>query len=151
MAEAWRIVKFRHARTAFSGMGAALGGGRWNPPGVKVVYASATRSLAILENLVHLNPPVLFRYVCIRIEFDDSLAGKIVPTALPRDWWIQPPPSSAQKIGYDWIRSGKSVVLAVPSAIVWSEWNFLLNPAHPDFKNIRIGKPEPFIFDSRLF
>lgn len=62
MPEAWRIVKEKHAASAFSGEGAAKTGGRWNSRGVPVVYASATKALAALETLVHLNPPVPFQY-----------------------------------------------------------------------------------------
>jgi RES domain-containing protein len=149
MAEAWRIVKARRAETAFSGEGAALGGGRWNSTGVKIFYASATRSLAVLENLVHINPPVPFKYVCFRMKFDDSLVEKI--TRLPDDWRSHPPSPSTQKIGDDWVRQGRSAVLAVPSAIIHDELNFLFNPSHPDFKKISIAKPEPFSFDPRLF
>ena len=149
MAEAWRIIKARHAAAAFSGHGAAVFGGRWNSPGVKIVYASATKSLAALENLVHVNPKVVFEYVCFRLEYDDSFVEKL--RALPADWTLEPPSPSTQKTGDDWVRSGRTAVLAVPSAIVQSELNFLFNPAHPDFKKIRIGKPEVFTFDPRLF
>jgi len=67
MPEAWRIVKAKHAATAFSGEGAAKTGGRWNSRGVPVVYASSTKSLAALETLVHLNPPMPFKYVVFRL------------------------------------------------------------------------------------
>ena len=150
MAEAWRIIKAKHAGTAFSGEGAALSGGRWNSKGVKVFYASATSSLAALENLVHINPPVLFKYVSFRIELHDSLIEKIVHFTLPKDWDSHPPSPATQKIGDDWFHAGRSVVLAVPSVIIRNEQNFLFNPAHPDFKKIKIGKPEPFTFDPRL-
>lgn len=150
MAEAWRIVKAGQAATAFSGRGAAIFGGRWNSFGVKIVYASATRSLAVLENLVHINPPVPFKYSCFHLEFDDSLVKKIPLSGLPKNWTLHPPASSTQKIGDDWAHAGRSAVLAVPSAIIRSEFNYLLNPAHPDFKKIKIGKPDPFTFDPRL-
>jgi RES domain-containing protein len=150
MAEAWRIVKAKHAAIAFSGYGAATFGGRWNSPGVKIVYASATKSLATLENLVHLNPKVVFEYVCLRMEFEDSLVEKIVARHLPKDWDSHPPSPSTQKVGDDWVRSERSAVLAVPSAIIHNELNFLFNPAHPDFKKISIGKAESFTFDPRL-
>jgi len=77
MPEAWRIVKEKHAATAFSGEGAARTGGRWNSRGVAVIYTSSTKALAALENLVHLNPPVLFRYAAIQIEFDDALVEEV--------------------------------------------------------------------------
>ena len=53
-------------------------------------------------------------------------------------------------IGDEWVRAGKSVALAVPSVLSASEMNFLLNPRHPDFKQIKISKPVEFRFDSRL-
>jgi RES domain-containing protein len=148
MAEAWRIVKTSHAASAFSGHGAAAFGGRWNSPGVKIIYASATKSLATLENLVHLNPKVVFKYVSFRVEFEDSLAEKLM--APPTDWTSEPPSTSTQKIGDAWVHSNRSAILIVPSIIVPGELNFLLNPVHPDFKKIRIGKPEAFTFDPRL-
>jgi len=148
MPEAWRIVKVKHVATAFSGEGAAKYGGRWNSRGVPVVYASATRSLAALETLVHLNPPVYFQYRIIRAEFADELTSTV--SHLPRDWKSQPPSPSTKRLGDVWVRTARSAVLAVPSVIVAGELNYLLNPAHLDFKRIVIGKPERFGFDPRL-
>ena len=150
MGQAWRIVKARHAATAFSGEGASRGGGRWNSRGVWVVYASGTTSLAALETLVHLNPPVLFKHVTFRIEFDDALVEQLDPTALPADWTEEPPPPSTKNIGDRWVIELRSAVLELPSVIIPGEPNYLLNPAHPDFKKIIVGKPEPFSFDPRL-
>ena len=148
MPEAWRIVKKKHAATAFSGEGAAKTGGRWNSRGVPVVYASGTKSLAALESLVHLNPPVRFKYVTIPIKFERALMETF--QALPPDWWAEPPPPSSKQVGDAWVREARSAVLALTSVIVSGELNYLLNPAHPDFKKISIGKREPFAFDSRL-
>ena len=150
MAEVWRIVKAKHAVSAFSGEGAARNGGRWNSRGVPMVYASATISLAALETLVHLNPPPHFKYVVIKIEFDDALIQTVPIAVLPPDWRLEPPPPPSQAVGDAWVRAGKSAVLAVPSAIISSEVNYLINPAHADFKKISIAKPMPFAFDSRL-
>jgi RES domain-containing protein len=150
MPEAWRIVKAKHAATAFSGEGAAKNGGRWNSRGVPVVYASGTKSLAALESLVHLNPPVHFKYVAILIKFHDALVEIVPPKALPADWRAEPPSPASQRLGDAWVLAARSAVLAVPSVIVSGEPNFLLNPAHPDFKKISIAKPEKFSFDPRL-
>jgi RES domain-containing protein len=150
MFEAWRIVKQKHAATAFSGEGAARAGGRWNSRGTLVVYTSATRALAALETLVHLNPPVLFRYVVIRTQFDDSLVERISPSSLPLDWRAEPPASSTKMMGDRWVREKRSAVLQIPSAIIPGEDNFLLNPAHPEFDQIQTGIQEPFAFDTRL-
>jgi RES domain-containing protein len=150
MPEAWRIVKAKHAATAFSGDGAAKTGGRWNSRGVRVVYASSTKSLAALETLVHLNPPVPFNYVVFRLQFDDALVEKAPLNRLPDDWRVEPPPPSTKAIGDAWVRQMRSAVLALPSVIVPGELNYLLNPAHLAFKKISIGKPERFAFDPRL-
>ncbi len=148
--QAWRIVKERHAATAFSGEGAYLYGGRWNSPGTRAVYTSGTKALAALETLVHLNPPVMFRYVVFRVEFDEALVEKIALAALPADWPDEPPPPSAQAVGDLWSRQGRSTVLELPSVIIPGESNYLLDPSHPGFDQIVVGAPEPFAFDPRL-
>ena len=150
MPEAWRILKQKHAATACSGEGAAKTGGRWNLRGVPVVYVSCTKALAALENLVHLNPPVLFNYVALCLKFDDALVEVFPAKTLPADWQTKPPPSSAKAIGDAWVREARSAVLALPGVIISGELNYLINPAHPGFKNISIVKPEPFGFDPRL-
>lgn len=150
MPKAWRIVKEKHAATAFSGEGAAKVGGRWNPHGVEVVYVSSSKALAALEILVHLNPPILFKYAAIPVEFDAALVEHFPPANLPADWQTEPPSPSTQTIGEVWARQGRSAVLAVPSVLVSGEPNYLLNPRHPDFKKIAIGKAESFAFDPRL-
>jgi RES domain-containing protein len=114
-----------------------------------VVYVSCTRSLAILESLVHLNPPVLFKYVAIPLKFDDALVEVFPVKNLPADWRTEPPPPSTKAIGDDWVKTARSAILALPSVIT-GETNYLLHPAHPDFKRILIGRPKPFVFDPRL-
>jgi RES domain-containing protein len=150
MLEAWRMVKEKRVTTAFTGEGAAKTGGRWNSRDVAVVYASATRSLAALETLVHLNPPVMFNYRIIRVEFDERMVERLALAALPADWKMEPPPLSTQQLGDNWARSLRSALLAVPSIIIPDETNYVLNPAHPDFEKITIGQPADFAFDPRL-
>jgi RES domain-containing protein len=150
MPKAWRIVKEKHAATAFSGEGAAKAGGRWNSRGVRVVYTSGTKSLAALETLAHLNPPLPFKYVVFRLQFDDALIENVPLNRLPADWRVEPPPPSARAIGDAWVREVRSAALALPSVIIPGELHYLLNPAHPAFKSISIGKPERFAFDPRL-
>ena len=150
MVTAWRMVKAKHAATAFSGKGAADHGGRWNSRGVAVVYASLTKSLAALETLVHLNPPAQFQFVVFRLEFAEKWVEMFPLKKLPPDWRSEPPPPSTRRIGDLWVRGARSPVLALTSVLIPGETNFLLNPAHPDFRKITIGKPEAFAFDSRL-
>ncbi len=150
MLEAWRIVKLKHVATAFSGEGAAKYGGRWNSRNVSVIYASRTKSLAVLETLVHLNPPVHFKYVAFCLQFEESLLEKVSPLNLPSDWAAEPPELSSKVIGDVWVRKARSAILEVPSVVIPGEPNYILNPAHSDFSKIIIGKPEPFTLDPRL-
>ena len=147
---AYRIVREKFASASFTGEGAALTGGRWNSRGFRMVYTSASASLAALETLVHLNPAMSFTYQLFIIEFDESLLGTISPANHPPDWREQPPLPSTRQTGDARIKSARSAVLKVPSVIIPGESNCLLNPSHPDFPSIRIGKPQPFSFDARL-
>jgi RES domain-containing protein len=150
MPEAWRIVKEKHAATAFSGEGAARTGGRWNSRGVRVVYTSSNKPLAALESLVHLNPSVPFKYVAIRITFDDALVKIVSLIDLPPNWRVEPPPPSTKALGDMWVQKAESAVFVLPSVVIPGAINYLLNPAHPGFKKISIGRPERFTFDPRL-
>jgi RES domain-containing protein len=148
---AWRITKARYASAAFSGEGAKREGGRWNSVGVPVVYMAQSRSLAVLEVLVHLDEDEMLKYYrLISAAFDRRLVKEIVASELPGNWKKNPPPPSTMRIGDKWIASGDSVVLRVPSAIVPHESIFLLNAQHPDFHKVELGRPEPFHFDRRL-
>ena len=151
MPAAWRIVKTRFASQAFDGEGARANGGRWNSVGVRIVYASASISLAALELVVHLeNIDVLPSYSIIEVNFDSSLVTRLNRSRLPASWQDNPPPPELFAIGDAWISAGSSVVLEVPSAVIESEVNYLINPAHPDFKLLTIGPARPFRLDGRL-
>jgi RES domain-containing protein len=148
---AWRIVKKRYAVSAFDGEGARLYGGRWNSPGVAVVYVASTRSLAALEMAVHLDRATLLdSFALIPCEFDQRLVTVVEVGSLAADWRDSPQPSEIARIGDTWAKELRSVVLAVPSAIIDGERNFLLNPAHPDFAQVKVGDPHDFVFDRRL-
>lgn len=150
MRRAWRILKEKYAAAAFDGEGAWRHGGRWNSRGTRVIYTSSTQALAALESLVHLNPPVAFKYAAIPADFHDSLVERAALSDLPANWNEEPPPPSANAIGDRWVKEARSAILELPSTIIPAESNYLLNPAHPDFKKIVIGKSEPFSFDPRL-
>lgn len=146
-----RITKDKHSRTAFSGAGAKVTGGRWNSPGTAVVYCAGSTSLAILEVLVHIDDQdLLEHYVTFEVTFDSSIVEDIVVRNLPKSWTKSPAPPTVQQLGDEWIAQGRSAVLRVPSAVVPTESNFLVNPAHPDFKKIVIGPKRHIEFDPRL-
>ena len=152
MIKAWRIVKTRFASSAFDGEGARKFGGRFNSVGVPVVYTAGSRSLAILEMLVHIGDGgVLSSYSLCSAEFEEGLVEILEPAKLPSNWQDNPPPSEALALGDDWISSQRSVVLQVPSAIVPDENNYLINSNHPDSHQLKIGTPEPVSLDDRLF
>jgi RES domain-containing protein len=149
---AYRITKAKHAATAFDGEGARLYCGRWNSPGVRIVYASTSLSLAVLEILVHLqSDSVLPDYVSFTVEFPDSLIELVDRKVLPADWRSFPSPPKLREIGDTWIRQNSSVALRVPSAILTSEDNVLLNPTHRDFAKLKIAGPNALDIDTRVF
>lgn len=151
MTSAWRIVKAKHAATAFDGEGARLFGGRWNSPGTPLVYLAESRSLALLEVLVHLaGEAVLASYVRFSVEFEDQQCLELDPNLLPEDWRGSPALVALQHIGDEWAKEGRSLLLAVPSAIVPEERLYLLNPRHPELGRVEIGEPEPTHMDVRL-
>jgi len=150
MAAGWRIVPEDRAGDAFVGEGAKVYGGRWNSPGFAVVYGSQHKSLAALEQIVHLNPRSASRFKAFSFHFPPSLIDSLSTGDLPKDWRQEPPPPSTQQFGDAWVREARSAVLAVPSIIIPEELNYVLNPAHADFQRITIAKSQDFVFDPRL-
>lgn len=151
MPRIWRLVKTKYAAGAFDGEGARLYGARWNSPGVAVAYGSSTIALAVLEVIVHLRVSELLpAYSLVSADVPDDLIEVLPPKRLPKNWKQFPPPSETVAIGDTWVAASGGVALAVPSVIVVSELNYLLNPKHPAFARIVIRDPEPFVFDERL-
>ena len=148
----FRICKKKFAQAAFSGEGSRLYAGRWNPAGVSMVYTSTSLALASVELFVHLDPSVApHDLVSIAAEIPGDISIEtIAVTSLPRDWRSLNH-ASLRKRGAEWIRTGRTVALRVPSAVVVGEWNVLLNPAHADFSRIIQEKPLAFRFDDRMF
>ena len=151
MASAWRIVRASRANTAFTGEGPWRYGGRWNSPGVHVVYVSEHQSTAAFEVFANRVPFILEeKYKAFHLEWPDSLTEIFSVKRLPANWRISPPPAETMEIGDRWVQERRTVVLALPSAISPADTNFLLNPEHPDFKRIRIAPPIDYAFDPRL-
>ena len=148
---AWRIVKQKHVKDAFSGEGARRYGGRWNSKGTAIVYTAQSQSLAALEIMVHTEfPELLEYYAAIPVTFEEVLIEKLDVSRLPKDWRAYPAARAVRALGDDWIASRNSVVLQVPSVVIPSENNFLLNPAHRDFAKLEIGEAKTFEFDPRF-
>jgi RES domain-containing protein len=148
----WRICRLRYAAEAATGEGARLAGGRWNSRGVRVVYASTSLALAAIETFVNLEPNLQPNdLVSIEGKIPDKFEiGRLSPKDLP-DRWYRTREESLRRFGDDWIHSGQTAALLVPSAAILGEWNVLLNPAHADFSKIIFQKPQAFKFDLRMF
>jgi RES domain-containing protein len=147
----WRLCAATYGDTAYSGEGAELFGGRWSPPGIRVAYCSESRALALVEVLANADEQDrLFarKWVVVSAEIPADLIER--PLHFPAGWRNYPHPRETHAVGSDWARSKRSAALRVPSAMVAGEFNYLLNPAHPQFSRVRIGRPEPFTFDPRL-
>jgi RES domain-containing protein len=152
MITSFRIANKKFAQTAFNGDGARQYGGRWNPVGFATVYTAESLSLAVLEILVHLEDEALLfqRFIKIPVTFDPALVQTLPNKSLPDDWDNLPIPESTQKIGKKWIQKGEYAILKVPSTIIKEEYNYLINPLHPDVSHLKIGPPQQFDFDHRL-
>ena len=146
----WRLLAARFAGNAFTGEGARLYGGRWNRKGVPMVYTAGSQSLAALEMLVQ-DEPLRARYVMIPVILPRNLKiERMSEDQLPADWRDLAARDHTQGIGSAWAKRKSSAVLAVPSAVIPAEPNYLLNPLHPSFNKIGIGEPRDFITDLRL-
>ena len=148
----FRLGKHVYRNQLFSGQGGLYASGRWTPRGQLVVYTSASISLAVLEYTVNYRrrgwvpATVLGRATIpasVRVE-------SVSIDKLPANWFAAVAPMQLQTIGDTWLKRNETAVLKVPSAIVTEEWNYLLNPAHPDFRKTRISPSEPFDFDQRI-
>lgn len=150
MRTVWRITTARFAQTAFSGEGARLYGGRWNPKGWEVVYTAESQSLALLELMVQ-DDPLRAHYVLIPAQLPADLPEmRIEVDQLPQDWRNIDARDALQAVGLAWLEGGQTAVLNVPSAVVPAERNLLINPRHPDFSRIVIGEAQSLQTDTRL-
>ncbi|MEC5319239.1 RES family NAD+ phosphorylase [Brenneria populi subsp. brevivirga] len=148
----YRLTKTKFRATAWTGYGARLAGGRWNSIGTAMVYTSGTASLTLLETLIHLNSAQLLdSFSLLQVDVPDGLIQAVNLNLLPHDWGAEKAPPELAVYGDAWIDSRESVALQVPSAVCPVEFNYLLNPDHPDYKHIiATEKNIPFQFDTRL-
>ena len=140
----FRIASFDHK--IFSRLGAAIVGGRWNSIGSQVIYAATSLAGAKLELLAHTGfrcIPKNYGYVEIR-----------VPSGVTKIDYPRPTPpkeTSSQAWGDKWVIEKRSAVALVPSASSPSDFNALINPAHPDFDQIVVSAEYPVLWDRRHF
>ena len=147
----FRIAKTRNIRD-LTGAGARIYGGRWNQKGTGIIYTSESRALATVEYLVHV--PVSLKpsnlSIAVLLIPEKVKMKSVALSDLPRNWRRYPAPSKLADIGTEWAKSGKSLLLRVPSAVVEGEFNILVNPGHPDIQHVTIGSIDKYKLDERL-
>ncbi len=148
----YRLSKEQY-KNDLSGKGAEKAGGRWNSKGSAMLYTSASRALCTAEVAVHTPLGVVPKdYHLVTIEFPDSVPIHTLElNDLPADWKSFPHLHATQEIGDQFIAKGQFVVMKVPSAVIHGDYNYLINPLHALFPQIKIVTTEPFGFDERLF
>lgn len=145
----YRIVSDKHSND-LSGEGSAIYGGRWNSKGKPVVYTGGSIEIALLEVLVNITTPQFDNYNLVKIDIPDDSIYELRVTDLPKNWKNYPAPTEITMIGDKWINSNRSVALKVPSCIVPTAYNYILNCSHTYFKKVKIIDLTPFKIDNRL-
>lgn len=148
----FRLSRRRYS-TELSGKGAAIHGARWNSQGVELIYTAESRALALAEIFVHLSLAMLpDDFVMVSINIPESVSihspDKI---SMPDGWSGFPYSYGTQEIGDRFVNKRNFCVLKVPSSVVKGDFNYLINPLHPDFDQIRIIDISNFIIDRRMF
>jgi len=144
----YRISAIKYAKSLQSSGVAA----RWNKKGQHVIYASETRSLACLENIVHRSAPELnglYKVLIIDLP-DDRKIEELTASQLPNGWNRPGNYRVCQETGSSWFTTGRTAILKVPSALIPQECNFVINTTHPDFNRIILEGTEDFLFDPRI-
>jgi RES domain-containing protein len=137
-----------------SGTGASITGGRWNVPGIPVVYCSSNIALTIVETLNAITSgPMPYNRYLVEIDIPDDLWQLAVDgfSSPIGGWDAIPAGYSSQKLGTDWANSMTSAVLKVPSVMVPEEMNVLLNPRHADAHHITARVVRRWVYDPRMF
>ncbi len=149
------MLVYRIGRTKFahelSGEGARLHGGRWNQKLVRCIYTSESRALALLEYTANVNIEDIPRALSVTtFEIPEEHIFQIETAKLPGNWLSSPAPSSTKSLGSSLLTESGYLIVKIPSAIMVDEFNYLLNPAHPDYEKIRILDVRDFVYDVRL-
>lgn len=147
----YRLAKRKY--DPLNGEGAKLFGQRWNSVGRAVVYTAHSLSLALLEQFVRIDPDnIPDDFVSAKIEIPDTVSFEIIEyTQFPRNWRSIECSSWFRNQGDAWLDRIGSSVLVVPSVIIPEEKNYLINPLHPQFKEIKVLEKNDFSLDLRLF
>ena len=144
----WRISN----HSTLDGGGGLSAPGRWHTVGQRIVYCAPNPATALLEVLVHAkidmeDMPVNFRY--LEIDAPDTLATEDLATSGLSESW-RTDLAATRRAGDDWLQSGRTALLRVPSVIVPATWNILINPRHSESGQIRTIRHHSHAIDLRL-
>ncbi|MCF6307489.1 MAG: RES family NAD+ phosphorylase [Flavobacteriaceae bacterium] len=146
----YRIAKQKFIND-LSGEGARLYGGRWNKKGCAMLYFSEHLSLCVLEMLVHTNQQLITNnYFFFEVEIPVKHIKTILENKLPINWRSNNLISETQVFGSNWLQNNKDLALRIPSAVLPSESNILINPNHIQFSKIKVIKVSELNLDARL-
>jgi RES domain-containing protein len=144
----WRISGYN----ALSGEGGLYHSARWHTAGHRIVYLAESPAGALIEALVQaeLNERSWpGNYDLMQIAVPDGLQVETLKVSAGEDW--KQSSGRSRGLGDEWLRSRRMALARVPSAIVPSTWNFLLNPEHPAAAEVRIVETTRATYDPRLF
>ena len=152
MTRVYGILRQPFSKKPLDGEGAYRFGGRWSSAGIRLAYTAEHLSLAMIEYFVHIDadsaPPDL---VVVAADVPAGVSRIAFPEKrLPANWRQTPAPPRLATIGNGFIKAGRAAILIVPSILAPAESNWLVNPKHPDFPQIRVHPPERFHYDSRF-
>lgn len=148
----YRLAKKKYAHDPLAGAGGLLAGGRWHHKGARIVYCAQSLSLASLEFFVHFEGlHKAIALTAIEIELPDALVEDFPAASLPPGWDKTPPTAATADIGNQWLNSGRSAALRVPCVLTRGEFNVLINPAHADFKLVRVASLLDYSYDTRMW
>lgn len=146
----FRIAGKKYA-SDLSGIGAARHGGRWNKKGTPVLYTGESKEIALLETIVHTPPMLVPALDILTLEIPDDSITVVLADDLPPNWLDYPAPSVLAEITENWISTEFTIALKVPSCIIHSANNYILNCLHPEFRTrVKVVEHKDFHFDSRL-
>lgn len=147
--QVYRITGKKHSDD-LSGTGAATYGGRWNKKGTPVLYTGESKEIALLETIVHTPPMIFPKLDIITLEIPDDSIKTLEIDMLPLNWATYPAPTVLSEIGENWVNESLTIALRVPSCIIHSAHNIILNCRHKEFYRIKLIDKRNFKFDSRL-
>lgn len=153
MAIVYIVVRQKYADRPLDVTGTWLNGGRWNPPGVGILYTAEHPALALVEILVHMP----------QVPYDELPAYRLFSLELPLDsqqvlnaaqlppYWPENTYNRSQHIVADWLAEPNVLALGVPSSVMPDSINYLPHPAHSSYASIRVIDEKPLVIDPRLW